>query len=141
MAISRMKKLTLVARKEDSDSLLNKLTWAGCLEISDMSGEFVADADFSPARREAHLAKAREEKALLIEARKRAMPYVKPEKGMFTPKASSAAALYESPSETLAEAVALANDLIRQTDALEKSAMAKIKNLAVFIVVQNLRLD
>ncbi|MBR6769604.1 MAG: V-type ATP synthase subunit I [Clostridia bacterium] len=124
MAISKMKKLSLVAKKEDTDSLINKLTWAGCLEISDMGGAFLADADFSPARREALLAEARESKALFAEARRRLMPYVQPEKGLFSQKATSSASLYDAPADTLSEASLLAHDIIAKTDALEKTLAA-----------------
>ena len=74
MAISRMKRLSLVAKKEDTDSLINKLSWAGCLEISDMGGRYLSDDDFSPARREEMLTKAGEAKSLFSEARRRLMP-------------------------------------------------------------------
>ena len=120
MAISRMKKLTLVARKEDTESLINKLTWAGCLEITDMGKRFPDDADFSPARREEILIEAREAKNLFSEARRRLMPYIKPEKGFFKEKATSAASLYDLPGETLSEALSLARDVVEKTDSLEK---------------------
>lgn len=120
MAISRMKKLTLVARKEDTESLINKLTWAGCLEITDMGKHFPDDADFSPARREEILIEAREAKNLFSEARRRLMPYIKPEKGFFKEKATSAASLYDLPGETLSEALSLARDVVEKTDSLEK---------------------
>jgi len=124
MAISRMKKLMLVAKKEDTDSLINKLTWAGCLEISDMGKGFLDDADFSPARREALLTEAREAKSLFGEARRRLMPYVKPEKGLFSPKKTSSASLYDSPEDTLGEALALARDVLDKTDLLDKTQTA-----------------
>lgn len=129
MAISRMKKLSLVAKKSDADSLLNKLTWASCLEISDMSGEFLADTDFSPARREELLGEARETRVLLSEARRRMMPYVKPEKGLFSKKENSAASLYDSPTDTLAEATALAREVIEKTDLLDKAQAAYERTL------------
>lgn len=116
-----MKRLSLVARKEDTDSLINKLSWAGCLEISDMGGGFHDDADFSPARREELLAEAGEAKSLFSEARRRLMPYVKPEKGFFKEKATSAASLYDLPEQTLSNALALAHDVVEKTDLLERS--------------------
>ncbi|MBQ4121956.1 MAG: V-type ATP synthase subunit I [Clostridia bacterium] len=124
MAISRMKKLSLVAKKEDTDALINKLTWAGCLEISDMGKGFLDDADFSPTRREVLLTEAREAKSLFSEARRRLMPYVKPEKGLFSPKKTSSASLYDSPEDTLGEALALARDVLDKTDLLDKTQTA-----------------
>ncbi len=143
MAISKMKKLVLAALREDADKLIDKLTWAGCLEISDLSaGQKDAEAEssassssldtlfreddlFSPARRGAELAEASLRKTRFLAALEAASPYAPAPKGLFAKKASSSKDLYDSPEDALQSALELADSILSAEERKKEAAAAR----------------
>lgn len=128
MAISKMKKLSLAAMRSDLPLLMERLTWAGCVEISDQGEAFAEDADFSPNRQREALREAEAAREELLAALEELKPYAPPPKGFFGKKESSPQRLFDDADPALAEAGVLAGKVAFHADALQRTTASSWKD-------------
>ena len=121
MAVSEMKKLSLVALKKDADKLLNDLMWNGSVEVSDASeSSETALAQNTAVIREisditAKLSKIDNALGVL-------KPYEKAPKGLFSKKKQYKRSDYEASDDIADEAVALSDKVSAAFSAISSKS-------------------
>lgn len=117
MAVTEMKKLTLLAPKGEADKLVAHLMWTGSVEITEPEGDSLPMASaFSE-----DLSRAISEKSRVEEALKLLKPYAKSYGGMFAKPDRYPAKVYENAREELDRRLPLTDEVKQATEALQKA--------------------
>lgn len=123
MAVTEMKKLSLLLPKKDVNKMLKKLMWTGSVEVTDIEGE---DLPTVVAEYAAELADYTRKRATIEEAMRQLKGYAQSGGGMFFKPHRYSPSVYEDAEAGLEIGLSVARDVF---EANEQLASAQVKSV------------
>lgn len=118
MAVSQMKKLTLLIPKKEVNRMLKKLMWTGSVEVTEIEGETLPSALSDYA---AELTDYTRKLGQIEEAMRLLKDYAAPSGGMFFKPKRYAPSVYDNADEGLEKGLEMASAVFGATNALAEA--------------------